>query len=409
MDINNNENNNVYNTEINNGSNAETNGGNDFQSQNPDMGYQNYQNYQNNQSYQGYQDSQNYQSYPAYQGNQYDPQIVYPTANGMVTADMSAEKRAFNLTLIKLAVFAMIVVLNSNFLYYIFSIPAIMILQAMGERASLEAVYFTSWFVNDLSAYLIPGFAAFLLFRKEIKEKISYPPHPNASPVLNSGLTFFAACFLGSLAGLLANTVAAILDSIFGTGEIPDAIGGTVPPQGEMGSFGIMFFFVAVTAPIFEELIFRKLLLLPLRRHGDWFAIIVTALIFGFYHGNFDQMPYAFVVGMFFALLAVNTNSVIPSMILHVVNNTLVTLSQYLTQVTGEVEPAISISNLVSEGLSLSFWIGIPALALMIAGKLFKTTHKSVLTPKYKAGLIFRNPAFYVFAVFMALMMVPLG
>lgn len=324
-------------------------------------------------------------------------------------ANLPAEKRAFNLTVIKLAIFAMIMVLNTNFLYYIFSLPAIAILQAMGEGATTEVIYFVSWFVNDLSAYLFPGLSAFLLFRKELSEKIAYLPHPGVSPAMNGGLTFFAACFSGSMAGLFANAVAALMDSLFGTGEIPDVIGSTVPPEGELGSFGVMFFFVAVTAPIFEELIFRKLLLVPLRKHGDWFTIIVTALIFGFYHGNFDQMPYAFVVGVFFALLAVNTNSVIPSMILHVLNNTMVTLSQYLIQVTGETEPALSISNLVSEGLTLSFWIGIPALALMIAGKLFKTTHKAALTPKYKAGLIFKSPAFYVFIVFMVLMMVDIS
>ncbi len=460
MDINNNENNNEY----NNKNSAETNSVNysqadsvgDFQNQDPGMGYQNYQNpnnqnnqgyqnyynYPNNQNSQGYQNFpnnqngqgyqnyqnipnnqnsqgyQNYYNYPSnqnnqgyqnYQENPYVQQAVYPTMATVPPANISAEKRSFNLIMIKLAIFAMIMVLNSNFLYVIFSIPAIDILQAMGESATTEVIYFVSWFVNDLSAYLIPGLSAFLLFRKELGEKLAYPPHPGASPVLNSGLTFFAACFLGSMAGLLANAIAALMDSLFGTGEIPDVIGSTVPPQGELGSFGIMFFFVAVTAPIFEELIFRKLLLVPLRRYSDWFAIIVTALIFGFYHGNFDQMPYAFVVGMFFALLAVNTNSVIPSMILHVANNTLVTLSQYLTQVTGEVEPAVSISNLVSEGLTLSFWLGIPAVALMIAGKLFKTTHKSVLAPRDKAGLIFKNPAFYVFAVFMILMMVDIG
>ena len=324
-------------------------------------------------------------------------------------ANIPAEKRAFNLIVIKLAIFAMIMVLNTNFLYYIFSVPAVAILQAMGEGATTEVIYFTSRFVNALSAYLIPGLSAFLLFRKELSEKIAYIPHPGVTPAMNGGLTFFAACFAGSLASFFTNAVAALMDSIFGTGEIPDVIGSTVPPEGELGSFGIMFFFVAVTAPVFEELIFRKLLLVPLRRHGDWFAIIVTALIFGFYHGNFDQMPYAFVAGMFFALLAVNTNSVIPSMILHVLNNTLVTLSQYLILVTGETEPAISVSNLISEGLSLSFWIGIPTLAIMIAGKLFKTTHRAALTPKYKAGLIFKNPAFYVFVIFVVMMMVDIG
>ncbi|MDE6580257.1 MAG: CPBP family intramembrane metalloprotease, partial [Ruminiclostridium sp.] len=344
-----------------------------------------------------------------YRENPYVQQAVYPTMAATPPANLPAEKSAFNLTVIKLAIFAMIMVLNTNFLYVIFSVPAIDILQAMGEAATTEVIYFVSWLVNDLSAYLIPGLSAFLLFRKELSEKIAYLPHPSVSPVMNGGLTFFAACFSGSMAGLFANAVAALMDSLFGTGEIPDVIGSTVPPEGELGSFGVMFFFVAVTAPIFEELIFRKLLLVPLRKHGDWFAIIVTALIFGFYHGNFDQMPYAFVVGMFFALLAVNTNSVIPSMILHVLNNTMVTLSQYLIQVTGETEPALSIANFVSEGLTLSFWIGIPALAIMIAGKLFKTTHKAALAPKYKAGLIFKNPAFYVFVVFMLLMMVDIG
>lgn len=340
-------------------------------------------------------------------GYQYDPQIVHPSVEILPAAETAAEKRAFNLALIKLAVFAMIVVLNNKLLYYIFYFPAVMILRVAGENASTELIYIVSWLTNDLSAYLIPGIAALLLFRRELREKIPYPPHPNASPILNSGLTFFAACFLGSLAALLANAVAAFLDSLFGTGEIPDAMEGTVPPQGEMGSFGVMFFFVAVAAPVFEELIFRKLLLHPLRKHGDWFAIIMTALMFGFYHGNFDQMPYAFVVGILFALLAVNTNSVIPSMILHLLNNASVTLSQYLVKVTGEVEPALSISNYIGEGLALSFWIGIPAVALMIAGKLFKTTHNSALPPKSKAVLLIKSPAFYVFIIFTALLMMP--
>lgn len=334
-------------------------------------------------------------------------QAAYPVYAG--TVNYEERERSFKTALLKLAVFALIVVLNSNFLYFVFYVPAALIVQALGADSSIEARYLVSWLANDLCAYLIPAIAAFLLFRRELREKIPYPRRTNVSPVMNCGLTFFAACFLGSLAGFLANAAAAFLDSLFETGEIPDAMEGTVPPQGEMGSFWIMFFFVAVTAPVFEELIFRRLLLYPLRKHGDWFAIIITALLFGFYHGNFDQMPYAFVVGMLFALLAVNTNSVIPSMVLHVLNNTLVTLSQYLTEVTGETEPALSIANYTSETLALSFWIGIPAVAIMIAGKLFKTANRSVFMPKYQAKLTFTSPAFYLFLVFLALMMIPIG
>ena len=54
--------------------------------------------------------------------------------------NIPAEKRAFNLIVIKLAIFAMIIVLNTNFLYYIFSVPAFAILQAMGEGATTEVI-----------------------------------------------------------------------------------------------------------------------------------------------------------------------------------------------------------------------------------------------------------------------------
>lgn len=368
---------------------------------NPDnnMVSQSSEEFQNNEIQNGYFTQGNYGNLyqNGYNGG-YNPQVI--------EENIKAEHKSLLTTMIKLAAFALIVVLNTNLLFYVFYYPAAVIVQALGENAGLELLYFISWLTNDLCVYLIPSLAAFLLFRKELGEKISYPPHPNCSPVFNGALTFFASCFLGSLTSFLANAVAAALDALFGTGEIPDAMEGSVPPQGEMPSFWVMFFFVAVIAPIFEELIFRKLLLYPLRRHGDWFAIIMTALMFGFYHGNFDQMPYAFVVGMLFALLAVNTNSVIPSMILHVLNNTLVTLSQYLVKVTGETEAAISFSNLVSEGLGFSFWLGIPAIAIMIAGKLFKTTNKSVLPAKNQAAAIFTNPAFYAFLVFLGLMMV---
>lgn len=309
--------------------------------------------------------------------------------------------------MVKLAGFAAIVVANNNLLYYVFYYPAIALMGALSEAgADLAVLYFVSWLTNDLIAYLIPGLAAFLLFRRDFAEKRKYFPHEKSSPLLDGILTFFSACFLGSLAGIISNAIAKMLDSLFGTGEIPDAMEGTVPPQGEVSSYWVMFIFVCAIAPVVEELIFRKLLLTPLRKHGDRFAVIMTALLFGFYHGNFDQMPYAFVVGMLFGLLAVNTNSVIPSIIVHAVNNTAVTISQYLTKVTGEVEPAVTISSLVLEGMARAFWIGIAATALLISRKMFTPPNKSVLPKKEAAVQLFTNPAFYAFIVMMALMMV---
>jgi hypothetical protein len=52
-----------------------------------------------------------------------------------------------------------------------------------------------------------------------------------------------------------------------------------------------------VVAPIGEELIFRKLLIDRTRDFGDVTAILISAISFGLFHGNFFQFFYAFLIG----------------------------------------------------------------------------------------------------------------
>lgn len=86
-------------------------------------------------------------------------------------------------------------------------------------------------------------------------------------------------------------------------------------------SFWINLLFVAVLAPILEELVFRKLLcdrLLPL---GEGYTVVLSAVIFGLVHGNFFQFFYAFFIGAFFALVYVKTGRIRYSILYHCVIN----------------------------------------------------------------------------------------
>ena len=65
--------------------------------------------------------------------------------------------------------------------------------------------------------------------------------------------------------------------------------------------------FLVVLAPLFEELIFRKLLIDRLLPHGEAGAVLVSALLFGLFHGNFYQFFYAAAVGALLALLYLRT------------------------------------------------------------------------------------------------------
>lgn len=78
---------------------------------------------------------------------------------------------------------------------------------------------------------------------------------------------------------------------------------------------------MAVVPAIVEEFAIRGVVMQPLRRYGDKFAIVASALIFSIMHGNMAQIPYTVIGGIYLGYLAVATGSIWPSIILHFVNN----------------------------------------------------------------------------------------
>ncbi|SFJ27300.1 hypothetical protein SAMN04488574_10963 [Bacillus sp. 71mf] len=85
----------------------------------------------------------------------------------------------------------------------------------------------------------------------------------------------------------------------------------------------------AIFIPIFEELIFRGIILQFFQqRFPFWIAAIGSSFIFGIAHiYSLGVMVGAFMMGMFMAVLCKKTNSIIPAMLFHMMNNTLAFLS----------------------------------------------------------------------------------
>ena len=83
-----------------------------------------------------------------------------------------------------------------------------------------------------------------------------------------------------------------------------------------------MWLYVCLAAPITEELLFRGLVLRSIAPYGKKFAIVVSAVLFGLYHGNPIQTPYAILVGLILGYVAIEYN-VIWAMVLHMMNNLL--------------------------------------------------------------------------------------
>lgn len=87
------------------------------------------------------------------------------------------------------------------------------------------------------------------------------------------------------------------------------------------GDFIINMIFVVIVAPIMEEIIFRYIFYKKLIKFGVKIYIFFSALFFSLFHANLYQIPYAFFIGVIFALTTYLTGSIKSSIIMHAVIN----------------------------------------------------------------------------------------
>ena len=125
----------------------------------------------------------------------------------------------------------------------------------------------------------------------------------------------------------------------------------------EMMSSRLGFFAIAVMTPFVEEVVFRGAILRELlddqeKRSGEeatgkglWMAISVSALIFAGAHMNPAQMPHAFLIGLLLGWVYARTRSIIPGIIIHVVNNA----TSYLLTAAYINTPDITLSQIFGD------------------------------------------------------------
>lgn len=105
-----------------------------------------------------------------------------------------------------------------------------------------------------------------------------------------------------------------------------------------------MFLYASILAPIGEELLFRGFVLRTLRPYGKRFAVFGSAFLFGMFHGNLLQTPYAFLMGLLLGYAAAEY-SIGWAIGLHMFNNFV--LADLLTRLTGLLPAG------VGDGISL--------------------------------------------------------
>ena len=104
-------------------------------------------------------------------------------------------------------------------------------------------------------------------------------------------------------------------------GYVPSEI--NLPSLDGFGVVGVIFV-VGILPAIFEELFFRGILLKGLRPFGTVGAVLLCGALFSLYHQNPVQTMYQFCCGVAFALVAIKSGSILPTVVSHAVNNTII-------------------------------------------------------------------------------------
>lgn len=189
-----------------------------------------------------------------------------------------------------------------------------------GERLSETALYILHLLLSGLCLQVAPSVIAAAMFgffknKSEKLKEIYKVPNRCAKAVAN-----FAGVYgLGQIVNILTMIVTVIITSSSDLNDSFNTATDIQPP--DMASAWYLLFTLAVIAPVFEEFIFRGVLMDALKPYGNGLAIFVTGILFGLYHGNFNQLFYTAAIGIALGYIANVTKSIVPTTIIHAIFN----------------------------------------------------------------------------------------
>lgn len=168
-------------------------------------------------------------------------------------------------------------------------------------------------------------------------------------------------------------------------------------PKGIYG-FLLSFIATAIVPALVEEFACRGVILGLLKKHGEGFAILVSAIVFGVMHGNFQQIPFATIVGLILGYIYIKTNSIWICVAVHGINNAVSVIMSYLDGVLSvNLQNVVYMSYLIS--CLLLSGIGVLLLVKNNAADFALKKVEGKLTGKQKFRVFFLYWAILVFLI----------
>ena len=162
--------------------------------------------------------------------------------------------------------------------------------------------------IGILSQYILAIPLMLLVMKRSPRTPIE-KKQLKASHVAVAAIIGIFMMYAGNLTGIMINLLLQLLTGTVATNPVENLVmGQQVLPTAV---------FVVIVGPIIEEYLFRKQLIDRMHIYGEKNAVIVSALLFGLFHGNLSQFFYAFALGLVFGYLYVRSGKLRYSTLLH--------------------------------------------------------------------------------------------
>lgn len=182
---------------------------------------------------------------------------------------------------------------------------------------------------------------------------------------------------------------------------LPIPVGSDIPTAENTDIYTTMLMqlAIAVSPAICEEIAFRGFVMGSLSDFGDGFAILISSMFFGMMHTGLSGVLFAFSVGLLLGFIRKISGSLIPSMIVHFLNNAYSVLMIVFLKTLD-----IEIFGIISGTFIFIMLLLFVVMLIIFCNKKSVlsafSTGECILTKTEKAKIIFTNPVLWVFVIF---------
>ncbi len=180
-----------------------------------------------------------------------------------------------------------------------------------------ETLSFALEIVYTIGAVGLPFFIMLKLMNGYYDKPIPFSKPANGRyfiPIVIMGLS---VCFVGDI---FTSVIAMFSDLVNQANQ--NAAAATASNPETVPGLVLYILRTAIVPALIEETAIRGVVMQPLRKYGDMFAIVMSSLVFGLLHCNLAQIPFAFIAGIALGYVVCLTESIWTSILIHALNNT---------------------------------------------------------------------------------------